>query len=97
MVESTHLFSKEAEDNKYVTNITNMYSENFLKRLYKTIKQFISSNPIGLFYTKSIQRVLGHSRGTKRYLSTKRAVERNCKDTKAIWALKAPGHSNTGT
>ena len=58
-----------------------MYSENFLKKLYKTIKQFISSNLLGLFYTKGIQRVLGHSRGTKRYLSTKRAVEGNCKDT----------------
>ena len=48
----------------------------FFKKLYKTIKEFICSNVVDLFYSKSTQRVLMYSKGTqgtlKEYLSTRR-------------------------
>ena len=79
----------------------------FFKKLYKTIKEFICSNVVDLFYSKSTQRVLmyskdicralkGHS-GHSRHSGTRarEALERQSKGTWALKAHKALGHLGT--
>ena len=68
--------SKEAENIKYY--VKHVFWKLF-KKPYKTIKESISSNAVNLFYSKSTQRALGHSKG----------------HSKGIQALKALGHLST--
>ena len=60
---SRHLIFKEAENKCYI-------------KLYKTIKESISSNVADRFYSKGTQRALGHSKSTRRHSSgTLRALQ----------------------
>ena len=60
----------------------------FLKKLYKTIDESISSNVVDLFKSKSTRREIAHSKGTPSI----RAFEGHL-DTQDTWALKALAHS----
>ena len=69
----------------------------FFKKLYKTIKEFICSNVVDLFYSKSTQRVLmyskRHSQGTlKEYLSTRRTFVGHSKGTLVTQDTRALEH-----
>ena len=62
MVKFAHLISKEAENKK--CHVKYLFWKH-LKKLYKTIKESISSNVTDLIYSKSNQKALGHLRHSK--------------------------------
>ena len=85
-VKFTHLISKEAVNNKCYAKC--VFSKVF-KKLYRTIKEPISSNVADLFYS----RALGPSKGTRGYSGTQKNTREtfgHYKDTQS-----APEHSDT--
>ena len=69
-----------------------MYCEKVFEKLYKTIKESVSSNVTDLFYLKSTQRALGHPKGTrellKEHLSIGTVLLGHYKGTQGTRALK---------
>ena len=67
-----------------------MYSGTFFEILYKTVKEFISSNVANLFYSKSSPRALEHSKDTPKALEHMRHMDTRGTLFSSLLSAKSP-------